>query len=283
MHTNKNNNKKYIGITRNSPKRRWSNGNGYKSEYFCNAIKKYGWDNFKHEIIFCNLTKEQAECLEIEMIKYHRTTDRNYGYNIQNGGNTKGSHSDETKQKISKIHKGKIISEETKERIRKKVKCIQNNTIYNSIKEASKALNIKENCISRNCLGKSEFAKGLKFEYVNEKDRSRAVVFCKKEKRKKHSEESNKRKSQALMGKNNPNYGKKMSDEAKENLRKLWSKPIKCIETGQIFNSAKEASSILKINSVSIGKVCNGKAKTAGGFTFKFISKKNKKHLDIKA
>ena len=46
IHTNKSNNKVYIGITKQTPERRWGkNGINYKSTpYFYSAIKKYGWD-----------------------------------------------------------------------------------------------------------------------------------------------------------------------------------------------------------------------------------------------
>jgi hypothetical protein len=46
-HTNKYNNKIYIGITKQNPIKRWANGKGYKiNSHFRNAIEKYGWDNF---------------------------------------------------------------------------------------------------------------------------------------------------------------------------------------------------------------------------------------------
>lgn len=49
MHTNKINNKKYIGIT--GLKRYWdrwrSDGSGYKTQVFGRAIDKYGWENFE--------------------------------------------------------------------------------------------------------------------------------------------------------------------------------------------------------------------------------------------
>ena len=120
MHTCLKNNKKYIGITRQEPKKRWKNGNGYcKSLFFHNAIKKYGWDNFKHEIILCNLTKEEAEMFEIEMIKYYKTQDRKFGYNIDSGGGASKKHSEYTKLKMRKTKLGKVFSEEHKKNISK--------------------------------------------------------------------------------------------------------------------------------------------------------------------
>ena len=76
MHTNIINNKKYIGITKKSPKKRWGcKGYGYKKSQpvFWNAIQKYGWDNFKHEILFNNLSQKEAQEKEIELIAKYKT------------------------------------------------------------------------------------------------------------------------------------------------------------------------------------------------------------------
>ena len=60
MHTTPNN-KVYIGITCQNPKKRWAYGYGYKkNKYFFSAIQKYGWNNIKHIIIAENLSKEYA-------------------------------------------------------------------------------------------------------------------------------------------------------------------------------------------------------------------------------
>ena len=63
------NNKYYVGITKQSVKRRWHNGTAYrKNTYFYSAIQKYGWDNFQHEIIAEHLTKDEACDFEITLI-----------------------------------------------------------------------------------------------------------------------------------------------------------------------------------------------------------------------
>ena len=120
MHTFPND-KKYIGVTCQKLNKRWQNGNGYEhNRYMINAISKYGWENVKHEILYENLTKTEAEQKEIELIAKYKSNQRNYGYNIENGGNLLKV-SDETKKLISKNNGrgmlGKHLSEETKLKI----------------------------------------------------------------------------------------------------------------------------------------------------------------------
>jgi group I intron endonuclease len=138
MHTCPNG-KKYIGITSQAPERRWQKGKGYaygSNPYFYNAIEKYGWDNIEHTILFRNLTKDEAEEKEIELIKEHKTSQREYGYNIDLGGFSCGKHSEEYKIRMSnmqkeiwermperriamsKLRSGTHLSEETKEKLR---------------------------------------------------------------------------------------------------------------------------------------------------------------------
>ena len=103
MHKNIINDKIYIGITIQNVNKRWLNGKGYtNNDYFNKAIQKYGWENFEHIILYENLTKEEAEQKEIELIAQYKSNQREYGYNIANGGNHKGKHSEDTKKKMSK-------------------------------------------------------------------------------------------------------------------------------------------------------------------------------------
>ena len=123
MHINNINNKKYIGQTsQQNPNVRWANGKGYKgNEHFYRAINKYGWDNFEHKILFTNLSLEEANKKEIELIKKYNTLDEKFGYNNKEGGSN-GGHTEETKQKISKNHsrwnKGKHHTQEQIEKLK---------------------------------------------------------------------------------------------------------------------------------------------------------------------
>ena len=77
----------YIGITRQEVNRRWKNGKGYDACIaFDRAIKKYGWENIRHEVLLDGLTKEDACEAERILIELHQSNDPQYGYNITSGG-----------------------------------------------------------------------------------------------------------------------------------------------------------------------------------------------------
>ena len=46
---------------------------------------------------------------------------------------------------------------------------------------------------------------------------------------------------------------------------------VRCIETGEVYNSQKEASKNLGVNQQSIGKVLKGKLKQTGGYHFEYV------------
>ena len=111
------NGKAYIGITRQEPKLRWGGGNWYaRNEYMYRAIKKYGCENIEHIVLFDGLSKNDACEIEKELIKKHKTNNKNFGYNIESGGQC-SSLAESTKQKLREVHTGKRASEETKDKM----------------------------------------------------------------------------------------------------------------------------------------------------------------------
>lgn len=82
------NGKRYVGVTGMSPKKRWGNGiNAYSGNiHFCNAIRKYGWENFEHKILATGLSREDASKAEIKCIKHWDLQNPEKGYNVSRGG-----------------------------------------------------------------------------------------------------------------------------------------------------------------------------------------------------
>lgn len=196
------NGKKYIGITRQTLKRRWSNGHGYWSnDHFTSAISKYGWNNIEHAILYMRLTKEEAEKTEVELIKAFNTTDRRYGYNKEGGGSlnkevsaetreklreksTGVKASEETRRKMSESHRGEKchfygvpVTEEMKEHLRELrskgvVQMDDNGNIistFRSMKDAAEAFGVTRQAISSCCHGKTKKCVGYVWRWSNGK------------------------------------------------------------------------------------------------------------------
>lgn len=145
-HENMINNKKYIGITCQTLEQRFRKGEGYKnSPHFYSAIKKYGWENFSHTVIYEDLSESEAKEKEIGLISEFNTRNPDRGYNMTPGGEGYsgednpwfGKHhtlenrkkmsvqrkgkkfSEEHRKKISDALKGRVFSDETREKMRK--------------------------------------------------------------------------------------------------------------------------------------------------------------------
>ena len=99
MYTNKINNKKYIGQT-NRPRQRKIEHKSHAlkrgtSSHFYNAVRKFGWDNFEYSILEelefpDEKFKQKIDEREIYWINYYNSSNKNKGYNITEGGKTRG-------------------------------------------------------------------------------------------------------------------------------------------------------------------------------------------------
>lgn len=190
IHTNKINNKKYVGITKTSTSKRWGkNGSGHKAKnhsLFFNAINKYGWDNFEHRIFVENVDKETACYLEVLLIEILRTRDQKYGYNIQKGGqlgNAGVTFSEESKKKMSDAKKGNKLSEEHKLKISKGCKGHKAAVFSDETKEKLRIANIGKhlsedvkNKISKSLTGITRSEDTIK--KIKENNPMKVSVFC---------------------------------------------------------------------------------------------------------
>lgn len=179
MHTCPNG-KKYVGQTKQECSERWGNGKKYQNNpHFFNAIKKYGWENIKHEILATTDDQIEAGELEKKYIALYDTTDRRKGYNHSTGGLAPAEgyhHTEEAKRKISEATRGR---KPTAEAIRKtrlarirgvKVydSCLNLLTICESISDAEKYTGIDNSNISAVCKGRYKQFKGYIFQYADD-------------------------------------------------------------------------------------------------------------------
>lgn len=271
------NGKVYIGITSLQPEKRWIKGKGYKTQSLIyNAINKYGWSNIKHEILYSELTKKEAEQKEIELILFYKSNDSEFGYNIANGGNSQGMHSELSKSKMSESSKGKNNPMYGK--------FGNDNPNYGKTRTLEQCERIRESLIGHATSEdtKHKISDALKKYYTNNDGYWKGKHLSQESKQKiknarlgSHlSDESKKKISNAFSGENHPMYGKHHSDETKEKIRNSKKHtPVICIETNIIYRGQKEASRKTGVDQSSIWKCCNGKAKTAGGYHWEYVEK----------
>lgn len=206
VHINKSNGKKYVGITRQSPGKRWQHGCGYKynkNTYFWNAIQKYTWDGFEHIVLESGLSFDDAKLKERYYIAMYQSNLPEHGYNLTLGGDgfLGMERSEETKRKISESLKGKYTKEKS----------------Y--------------------WYGKSIPAKAVE----KQKRTKRNNPYH-------HTEAWKIKHSEQLMGKNN-----------------VCSKPVRCVNTGEVFcNSRAAADQYTSADKSRIHKCCKGIEKSSG-------------------
>ena len=109
--TNLINNKIYIGQTLRTLEKRISEykksllNKVFFNKYLYNSFNKYGFDNFKFEVIDTASSIDELNQKEIKYISEFNSTNKNIGYNLELGGRN-SLPSPETLEKMSKSHTG---------------------------------------------------------------------------------------------------------------------------------------------------------------------------------
>lgn len=140
MHTNKLNQKRYIGMSGSTPDIRWQGGNGYRTnkEFYADILAQ-GWSGFKHEILYQNLTKEEAQKKEVELIKMYKTQDSEFGYNKN------GYHCNTWSNYVPKV----------KEHL---IHCVELNLTFKTALAAREATGVDNSSILKACRGERKTA-----------------------------------------------------------------------------------------------------------------------------
>lgn len=170
------NNKIYIGQTTRSLEERIvaykkEIANKKRSRPITSAMKKYGLNNFRFEIIEDNIkNKEILDEKERYYIKFYKSLCSQQGYNVELGGNSVGKHSEETKRKISEAQKGEKNHMFKKKGYlnptSKKVIELTTGKIFGSVSLAAEYFNLNFSHAAAVARGKRGSTGGYVFRYV---------------------------------------------------------------------------------------------------------------------
>lgn len=275
---------------------RWGrDGTGYKGKtHFWNAIQKYGWNNFKHEILFDNLTKNEAALKEQELIAFYNSNNPKYGYNMSSGGEYGGAGVKQSQETINKRIlklKGKKRTQEQKEAMSRRCKELYTNpqnhpkygTHWSEEDKAKLSISAKNRPPiseeTRNKLRLSHLGKRQSQETIDKR--------VSKVRGQKRTEEQRKRLSDALKLIPRPpmteetkrkisesEKGKIIPEQTKEKMRaSAHKRPVLqfnregiLIGTYDSIQNAYRQTGILPAN---IGKCLRGERKSAGGYEWR--------------
>lgn len=248
-------NKSYIGVTscgfKTRLKQHIKEAEGKSTKPIHNAIRKYGFENFKTEIIAQNMGYEIVCEMEKAMIKYYNCKNP-FGYNLTDGGDgvIGHFHSEEVKKVLSlkaKKQWGKMddISKFAKaNKFRAKG--------HEALVEKFKNMAPEEKQIF-----KEKVSKGCKKYWSSEAGKAKKNLI-----KKPHSEATKEKIRISLIKyRTTPEIREKV-------LKDLGAKKIICIETGIIYESQSQAETTLKIN--NINHVLKGKRQRAGGYHWRY-------------
>lgn len=229
--------KVYIGVAKDI-KHRWrNNGSGYKgSTRIWYAIQKYGWNNFDHEIVAENLTRQDACDMEIALIKKYKSTDPSCGYNLTDGGQH-GTLSRESIDKLRASLMGHPVSDEVRAKLSKSHKipliCIETHEVFGSAREIAHKMGLCYSSVLKAANGRQDTCGGFHFAKLSDYEKGQAKRF-----------------SPSPVS-----YTK-----------------VRCITTGEKFDNICDASRKTGLSRRAISYACNGTHKTCGKMQWEFIN-----------
>jgi group I intron endonuclease len=176
MITNLKDNKRYVGQTTQSIYSRLNNHiNEKRNRHISNAIRQYGIENFRIDVICSCLDQTTLNKSEVHFVKEMNSL-HPYGYNHRAGGNQNGICSDELRMKISKAKIGKPLLKRRGE--------VRSNEQRIQISRSLGGQKIKATNLDTNVVKIYETAHSTKLDGHNP---SNVVAICKKSSRRSHS------------------------------------------------------------------------------------------------
>lgn len=237
------------------------------------AIRKYGAENFKFEVLAdFQGDEELAKAFECEAIAAWKPE-----YNLSYGGDG-GSMSDETRDKIRAAATGRVgtnLGKKFTDEHRRKIGEGQRGRDYSHMRKPMDEETKRK--ISLSNTGHAPTRTGPMSEETKQKLREvnkgkKPWIFGKN-----HSEETKRKQSDVkrLQWENPSDKQITAAREAQRRLTESNKKPVVCVTDGNRFESAKAAADFYgACGSSSIAMVANGKRKAYRGLVFRYVEAK---------
>ena len=241
---NRTNFKKYVGLTSRTVARRFYEHSINRKSAIGLAIQKYGRDNFLVVVIETCETLEKANEREKYWIAFHDCIAPS-GYNRTDGGEC-AIPSEETRERQSEAANKRFENPQEREKISETLTGRKDSEEVKARKRAAQKKRYAENPMES-----QKQSEGLKKRFSNPDEH------------KKHSEIMKKYKAEHPV-----------TDETKRAIsvkKEKYKKKVRCIETGEIFESISIAAKNFNTEPTQISRVCRGVRQTYHGYHFEFV------------
>ena len=141
-------------------------------------------------------------------------------------------HTPEHCEKIRQSHIGQGWNESTYEKHCRKIRCVETNEIFSSIKDAAEHYGLKRPNISAVLAGRAKSCGGYHWEYVDGQP----------------------------------------PQHRSENFRRKMGKPVRCVETGVVYESISKAAEVFGVCDSAIGNAVNGRREKSCGYHWEFCA-----------